>query len=64
MKTDSTTRYRLVQDNDAHWYIIVSCFQEDWERWLADGDEGEVPDFAEPIGGHPSLVTFTCVEFS
>lgn len=40
--------------------IIPEAAADDWEQWLSDDDEDEdeVPDFAHPVGGHPSLVRF------
>lgn len=56
-------RFCLVRDNDAHWYVIPADRQEDWDAWLGLGEDDQAawdaPDFARPVGGAPSLVTFT-----
>jgi len=56
-------RYILVRDNDSHWYVIPCDMTEQWESWLSiDSDDErswEAPEFAEIVGGSPSLVTFS-----
>lgn len=51
----------MVQDNEGYWYVILDRKKDEWSQWLTDGDEDEVPDFAHPVGGHPSLVRFKVV---
>jgi len=56
-------RFYLSQDNDSHWYVVPVAREEDWDAWLGLGEDEQaawdVPDFAQPVGGSPSLVTFT-----
>lgn len=56
-------RYFLSQDNSAHWYVVPVDRQRDWEKWLdlPDSDEAawEAPDYAKPVNGAASRVTFT-----
>jgi len=56
-----SVRFRLVQDDDGHWYLIQADKEEVFNTWVAagpywDGYEGE---HFEPLGGSPSNVTFT-----
>jgi hypothetical protein len=44
-------------DDDAHWYVVEWDKKDEWEKWL-DSDSDEVPNYAIPIHGHPSLVSF------
>lgn len=55
-----TRKFILQRDDDAHWYVIPADKQEEWAEWLEseDAEDGILPDFAEEIGGHPSLVEF------
>ena len=59
----SEERYLMTTDNDSHWYIIPYAKRGEWQKWLdLDQDDPtawETPDFAEEIGGSPTLVTFT-----
>jgi len=53
----------LVTDNDSHWYVIPSARQEHWDAQASNdftGEEGpdEIPDYADQVGGSPSLVVF------
>lgn len=56
-------RFYLARDNDGHWFVVPIANREDWRTWLdLDGDDERswtVPDFAEPVDGSPSLVSFT-----
>jgi len=52
----SKERFRLVQDDDCHWYVIPANRLEEWNEFLMDA--GDVPDFADPVGGAPFLVSF------
>ena len=57
------TRFILVQDNDSHWFVIPETEREEWGDWrdFPDTDKRSwtPPDFAQAVGGSPSLVTFT-----
>ena len=59
-------RYFLSQDNDCHWFIIPADKRDEWNAWCEiesdDEQAWEPPDFAYPINGHPSGVTFTSFE--
>lgn len=52
----------LVTDNDGHHYVIPEAKLIRWEVWcnIPSDDERswEPPDFAEAVGGSPSLVSF------
>lgn len=54
--------YFLSQDNDSHWYVVPVSRRTDWEKWLELDPDNEsawnTPDFAEEVGGSPSLVEF------
>jgi hypothetical protein len=53
----------LSQDEDCHWYVIPADREEDWSifRDLDPDDEKswDVPAWAKPVGGSPSLVKFS-----
>lgn len=53
----------LVQDNDCHWYVIPACCETLWNEFCDSDEEayvyGDLPDFAEEVGGDPSLVVFS-----
>lgn len=55
--------YILTQDNDCHWYVIPYEKEEEWGDFLEldpdDEDSWDVPDWAEQVGGSPSLVKFS-----
>lgn len=57
------TRYFLSRDNDAHWYVIPVAKQQEWDEWRGipedDSRSWEPPEFAMPINGSLTLVTFT-----
>jgi hypothetical protein len=61
------TGRKLVQDESCHWYVIPADRAADWLKWEENAEEKDadgfprgwtVPEFAIPIGGHPSNVTF------
>lgn len=56
------TRFALAQDNDSHWYVVPVDKMTEWDEWLEldpECDEAwEAPEFAQRVGGSPSLVTF------
>jgi hypothetical protein len=50
----------LTSDEDGHHYVIPASRQMEWGKWCSSpnyGDE-DVPDWAERVGGAPSLVEF------
>ncbi len=53
--------YMLVQDDSSHWYIIETNKKDDWNKFLKskEAELGTVPDYADEVGGSPSLVKFT-----
>lgn len=54
--------YILIQDDDCHWYVIPEDKQEDFNYWLELPEDDKncwvKPDYAERVGGSPSLVKF------
>lgn len=65
--------YVLTTDDDGHWYVIPADKQGDWWKWVEystkfwdnqlyldnpDLEAPDVPDWADEVGGAPSLVTF------
>lgn len=56
-------RYRLVQDDDGHWYLIDARDEQAFEIWVrATQDEtlNPIKDFnSDRIAGSPSNITFT-----
>ena len=56
--TGETTQWHiLVQDDSCHWYVIPAEKEGEWNR--LDFEDGEpVPEWAEAVGGAPSLVRF------
>ncbi len=61
-----TTRWRMMSDDDNHWYVIPAERREEFLAWVyGDGganDGAEQPDWAWSVNGHPSHVTFSQVE--
>lgn len=57
-----TERYFLDQDQDCHWYVIPVSHRVDWLNWNSQDPNDErywtPPDFAKPLGGSHTLVTF------
>ena len=55
-------RYRLMEDNDGHWYIIPAAKVEEFWAWIKamedHGDMNNAHGFI-PLGGSPHSVTFT-----
>ena len=56
-------QYRLIQDNDDHWYIIPWGFEYEFERWVdaqesgdMDDDYYNLPDFVKEIDGPHRLI--------
>lgn len=61
MTSDRIGPFMLVQDDSSHWYVIPTATLAHWTAWL-DSDSaqlGDVPDYAEQVGGSPALVQFT-----
>ncbi len=50
--------YILNKDDDGHWYVIPDNKQEEFNDWLNDENNWEIPDYAEEIGGSYTLVKF------
>lgn len=55
--------YFLTTDNDGHWYVIPVARSDHWDACALqnfEGEEGcgEIPDYADPVGGSPGLVRF------
>jgi hypothetical protein len=51
--------YILVQDDSCHWYVIPSDREDDWNKFIEKEDDlGEIPDYAQSVGGSPSLIKF------
>jgi hypothetical protein len=52
----------MVQDDSGHWYVIPARKQMAFCAWVEsfwdDGESGTQPDWAERVGGAPSLVEF------
>lgn len=54
--------FRLIRDDDGHWYVIKAGQEEvfeRWCRWMENYQEGDYdgPEF-EALGGGPGDVTF------
>lgn len=52
------TRYRLVRDGDCHWYVIPADKMEEWDAWCYDENSWDPPEWADALGGSPSMLTF------
>ena len=61
--------YCIVDDDDGHHYVIPVDKEEEWSDWVEsatnywnemkyDEEEPELPEWADSIGGCPSLVKF------
>jgi len=52
----------LVQDNDAHWYVIPDSRRLEWFAWLEIDPDDErawdAPEWAVSVNGAPNRVTF------
>ena len=46
-----------------NWYVVPVDKSEEWEEWLSlDSDDQRswvVPDYAQAVGGSPSMVSFS-----
>jgi hypothetical protein len=62
-KAKKEERYFLDRDNSSHWYLIPVSKADAWYKFSAideDDPRGwKVPKWAKPIGGSPTMVTFT-----
>ena len=56
-------RYFLARDQSSHWYVVPVSKKLEWSEWcdLDENDERawNAPEWAQSVGGAPSLVTFT-----
>lgn len=55
-------KYRFMQDDDCHWYLIPADKHQEFGDWVY-GDEGVVagtpqPEWAEMLSGSPSEYNF------
>lgn len=52
--------YQLTNDDSGHWYIIPSSCEIHWDQWLgsSEWEDGDVPEYAEPVDGSPTRVVF------
>ncbi len=51
--------YILTSDDDGHWYVIpADKLREFGEAVSAFDDTGDIPDWADPVGGSPCRVKF------
>lgn len=53
------SRYRLVQDDSSHWYVIPAEKSEEWSVFEEDEDNWNVPEWATSLNGSPHNVTFS-----
>lgn len=55
-------RFFLSQDDSCHWYIVRAEHRSEWDAWVdqlgGDDPDFDTPDYAQRIGGSPSVVTF------
>lgn len=52
--------YIMVTDDDSHHYVIPKAREEEWWKWAGSEEalDGDVPAWAEEVGGSPTLVVF------
>lgn len=59
---ESDDGYFLSQDHDCHWYVIPVQHKSEWFDFLdLDTDDPtawDVPEWADRVGGSPSLIIF------
>ena len=48
----------LVNDDSGHWYVIPQAQENRWDRWIGSDawNDGNVPEYARPVGGSVSRV--------
>lgn len=53
-------QYRLIRDNDCHWYVIDAARTEEFNEWLNDPGYGDWTgyDFNDDIINSPYDITF------
>lgn len=60
-------KYFIDKDQSSHYYIIPLSKKEDWKKFNQldedDPKSWELPDYAIPVGGCISRVTFSNYEF-
>lgn len=47
----------LVQDDDGHWYVIPSEYEDTFEKWVSS-DDPEIPKWCDRVD-NPHRVQFT-----
>lgn len=52
-------RFMLIQDESCHWYVIPVSKEKEFNKLAEDEDLDCFPDWAEPVGGSYTLVTFS-----
>ena len=52
--------YILANDDDGHHYVIPKAREKEWWDWLSTEEStyGQLPEWAEQVGGSPTLVEF------
>jgi hypothetical protein len=59
-------RFRLIQDEDSHWYVIRSDQEDEFNEWqdaMSESAPWDGHDFSEDrVGGSPSRVEFPSFE--
>lgn len=52
-------RYRLVSDDDGHWYIVPADRQEEFDELImSDEFNRAMPAWVQEVNGHPNNVSF------
>jgi len=63
MSDTADVRYFLDRDSSSHWYIVRADKRAEWDAWCNIPEDDELgwtpPEFARPINGSPSAVTFS-----
>lgn len=58
----------LSTDNDSHWYVIPVEKETEWAEFLEldpdDEASWDIPEWAEAVGGAPSLIVFNNYRFN
>ena len=52
--------YQLANDDSGHWYVIPVSRASHWDKWIggSEWEDGNVPPYAEAVGGSPTRVEF------